>query len=77
MVSPLIAPGVWPGSMLTTFIPAPAFIPLLGALNWLIVPIALVGVLLGFLSSSNTGRNLCLVVLVVCIIRLSLGGGIL
>ncbi len=55
----------------------PAFIPLLGALNWLIVPIALVGVLLGFLSSSNTGRNLCLVVLAICIIRLSLGGGIL
>lgn len=55
----------------------PAFLPLLGALNWLIVPIALVGVLLGFLSSSNTGRNLCLIVLVICIIRLSLGGGIL
>lgn len=55
----------------------PAFLPLLGALNWLIVPIALFGVLLGFLSSSNSGRNLCLVVLAVCIIRLSLGGGIL
>ncbi|PXW77596.1 hypothetical protein C7451_10491 [Blastomonas natatoria] len=55
----------------------PAFLPLLGALNWLIVPIALVGVLLGFLSSSNSGRNLCLIVLAVCIIRLSLGGGIL
>lgn len=54
----------------------PAFLPLLGALNWLIVPIALFGVLLGFLSSSNTGRNLCLIVLAVCIIRLSLGGGI-
>lgn len=54
----------------------PAFLPLLGALNWLIVPIALVGVLLGFLSSSNSGRNLCLIVLIVCIIRLSLGGGI-
>lgn len=55
----------------------PAFLPLLGALNWLIVPIALLGVLLGFLSRSNSGRNLCLVVLVVCIIRLSLGGGII
>lgn len=54
----------------------PAFIPLLGALNWLIVPIALLGVLFGFLSSRNTGRNLCLVVLAICIIRLSLGGGI-
>lgn len=55
----------------------PAFIPLLGLANWLIVPIALVGVVIGMLSSSNTGRNLCLVVLVICIIRLSLGGGII
>lgn len=54
----------------------PAFLPLLGALNWLIVPIALVGVLIGALSSSNGGRNLCLIVTVICIIRLSLGGGI-
>lgn len=54
----------------------PAFLPLLGALNWLIVPIALVGVLVGVFSSSNSGRNLCLVVTAICIIRLSLGGGI-
>ncbi|MEZ5708590.1 MAG: hypothetical protein R3E02_04280 [Blastomonas sp.] len=55
----------------------PAFIPLLGALNWLIVPIALIGLLFGFLSSKDSGRNLCLIVLVICIIRLSLGGGLL
>ncbi|WP_373489438.1 hypothetical protein [Blastomonas sp.] len=55
----------------------PAFIPFLGIANWLILPIALVGVVIGMLSSSNTGRNLCLVVLVICIIRLSLGGGII
>ena len=54
----------------------PTFIPLLGWANWLIVPIALVGVLVGALSSSNTGRNLCLIVTGICIIRLSLGGGI-
>ncbi|MFN3817742.1 hypothetical protein [Blastomonas sp.] len=54
----------------------PAFLPLLGALNWLIIPVAMLGVLVGFVSSSNTGRNLCLVVLAICIIRLSLGGGI-
>lgn len=54
----------------------PAFIPLLGWANWLIVPIALVGVVVGVLSSSNTGRNLCLIVTAICIIRLSLGGGI-
>jgi uncharacterized RDD family membrane protein YckC len=54
----------------------PAFIPLLGSLNWLIVPIALVGVLLGQLSSSRSGRNLCLIVVAICVVRLWLGGGI-
>lgn len=55
----------------------PAFIPLLGIFNWLIVPIALFGLLLGTISRSNNGRNLCLIVTAICIIRLSLGGGIL
>jgi hypothetical protein len=32
---------------------------------------------IGMLSSRNTGRNLNLVLLVVAILRLSLGGGIL
>ncbi|WP_164116344.1 hypothetical protein [Sphingorhabdus sp. Alg239-R122] len=53
----------------------PSFIPLLGWGNWLVVPIALVGVVFGVISSSNTGRNLCLIVALVGIIRLSLGGG--
>jgi len=55
----------------------PAFIPFLGILNWLIVPIALVGVLLGALSQSNSGRNFCLIVAAICILRLFLGGGLL
>ena len=54
----------------------PAFIPLLGAINWVIVPIALFGVLIGALSRSNTGRNLCLIVTAICVIRLWLGGGL-
>lgn len=54
-----------------------AFFPLLGAVNWLIVPIALVGLALGQLSNSRSGRNLCLIVVVVGIARLWLGGGIL
>lgn len=52
----------------------PAFI--LGALNWLIVPIALLGVLLGAVSSKNGGRNFCLIVTAICMARLWLGGGI-
>ena len=54
-----------------------AFIPPLGAANWLIVPLALIGLALGQLSSSRSGRNLNLIVIVIGIVRLSLGGGII
>jgi hypothetical protein len=51
-----------------------ALIPLLGWLNYLVIPMAIVGLVLGVLSDSNTGRNLNIVVLVIGAIRLSLGG---
>ena len=54
----------------------PAFIPFLGALNWIVIPIALVGLLFGALSSHNSGRNLNILVIVIGVIRLMLGGGI-
>ena len=54
-----------------------AFFPLLGWAYWLIVPIALVGLALGQLSSSRSGRNLNLIVIVIGIVRLMLGGGII
>lgn len=54
----------------------PGVIPLLGALNWLAIPITLFGGVIGMLSSRNTGRNLNLILLVVAILRLSLGGGL-
>jgi hypothetical protein len=53
-----------------------AFIPLLGWANWFIIPLAMVGALVGFLSRSTSGRNLNLVVIVIGVIRLALGGGI-
>ncbi|HJQ16910.1 MAG TPA: hypothetical protein VJ859_07905 [Allosphingosinicella sp.] len=53
-----------------------AFIPLLGWANWLIIPMAMVGALIGFVSRSNTGRNLNLLVIAIGVIRLALGGGI-
>lgn len=55
----------------------PGVLPVLGALNWLALPIILVGIVIGMLSSSNTGRNLNIVLLVIAVVRLSLGGGIL
>lgn len=54
-----------------------AFIPLLGWANWLIVPMAVVGLALGAMSDSNAGRNLNIVVIVVGVGRLMLGGGII
>jgi len=53
------------------------FIPLLGWLNWITIPIGIVGLALGALSSSNMGRNLNLVLIIVCVIRLVIGHGIL
>jgi hypothetical protein len=55
----------------------PSTIPLLGWGNWFVLPIALVGIGLGALSSKNGGRNFCLIVFVIAVVRLSLGGGII
>ena len=54
-----------------------AFLPLLGWANWLIIPLAIVGAVIGMASSSTAGRNLNLFVIVVGVLRLMLGGGIL
>jgi hypothetical protein len=53
------------------------FIPLLGWLNWFVIPGAVVGLVLGLLSQKTSGRNINLVVLALAMIRLALGGGIL
>ncbi len=53
-----------------------AFIPLLGWANWLIIPLAAVGLALGAMSSSNAGRNLNIVVIALGALRLTLGGGL-
>lgn len=53
------------------------FIPLLGWLNWGVIPLAVVGLVFGLLTEENSGRNINLVVLVLAAIRLMLGGGIL
>ena len=53
------------------------FIPLLGWLNWLAIPLAVIGLVLGLLSRETNGRNINLVVLALAIVRLALGGGIL
>lgn len=54
-----------------------AFIPFQGWDYWMIIPLALVGLGIGVLSRSKSGRNLNLVVIIVGVLRLMLGGGII
>jgi len=54
-----------------------AFIPLLGWANWIIIPLAVVGLAIGATSDQTSGRNLNLVVIAAGALRLFLGGGIL
>ena len=63
--------------LVSLVIVVPATIPLLGWANWLALPLIVIGVVLGALSSSNGGRNFCLIVGLIAVVRLSLGGGII
>ena len=62
--------------ILSLVIVIPSQIPLLGWGNWFALPLIVVGIVLGQLSASRSGRNFNLVVLLIVIVRLSLGGGI-
>ena len=61
-----------------------AFIPLLGILNWFVIPFSAIGVVLGFLalngpggSGARAGLVCSLVALILSFVRLSIGGGII
>lgn len=53
-----------------------ALLPLLGWANWFILPLPVLGLIIGSLSRGSAGRNLNLVVLIVAVVRLMLGHGI-
>jgi hypothetical protein len=54
----------------------PAQIPLLGWANWVALPVIVLGIVAGALSSKNSGRDFCLIVLLIAGVRLMLGGGL-
>jgi hypothetical protein len=54
-----------------------AFIPFLGWANWFIIPLAIIGTVIGKASSGTAGRNLNIFVILVGALRLMLGGGLL
>jgi hypothetical protein len=52
-------------------------VPFLGWLNWIALVIGAVGVLIGALSRHKAGLIFNVVLLIIAVLRLSLGGGIL
>ncbi|KAB1156322.1 hypothetical protein [Flavobacterium luteum] len=52
-----------------------AFIPLLGWLNWIVVPMAVVGLIISSVSNAESGKKICTIVVIVGVIRLAIGGG--
>ena len=54
-----------------------AFIPLLGILNWVAIPLSIIFLIICVLIKSDNGKTLCIVSIIVGILRLLLGGGII
>jgi hypothetical protein len=52
-------------------------VPLFGWLNWLAIPLSIIGAALGVLSPHTSGRNLNILVLLFGSARLIVGGGLL
>jgi hypothetical protein len=63
--------------LISLVIVIPATIPFLGWANWVALPLIAIGVIVGQLSSSRSGRNFCIVVGLIAVVRLSIGGGII
>ena len=63
--------------LIAVLLAIPAFIPFLGIINWLVLPVAFIGLVVGVLSRKRAGLQLNLIVLVVAALRLMLGGGLL
>ena len=53
------------------------FIPFFGALNWLNIPFAIIGLILSAITRSISGMILCSVAAILGMMRLIIGGGLL
>jgi hypothetical protein len=54
-----------------------AFIPLLGWLNWIVIPFAIIGLIICSIANSSGGKTMCIVAIIFGILRLMFGGGLL
>lgn len=53
----------------------PSLIPLLGALNWLVLVVCVVGIIFGVFPERKIGLTINIAVGIVALVRLILGGG--
>jgi hypothetical protein len=53
-----------------------AFLPLLGWLNWLVIPLAFIGFIISSIAASTKSKSLCTLVIIFGMSRLILGGGL-
>ena len=51
-------------------------IPFLGIINWIVIPLAVIGLIIGIFSKNTGGLLLNGIVLIVAALRLIVGGGI-
>ncbi len=63
--------------IISLIIVIPAQVPFLGWANWFALPLIVVGIGLGQLSTTRSGRNFCLIVGAIAVVRLALGGGLI
>ena len=52
-----------------------AFIPLLGWMYWLIIPLAVIALIFSYIGNSRGGKIVSVIVIIIGIIRLTMGGG--
>lgn len=66
----------WLIGLVCLIIGIPLLIPVVGVLLWLLLPVCAIGIGIGALSASDSGRNFCIIVFVLIILRLSVFGGL-
>lgn len=64
-------------AVITVILMLVAFIPLLGWLNWVVIPFAILGLLFSVIGKSKGGTIICCIAIILGMLRLMLGGGIL
>ena len=62
--------------LISVLLTALAFIPLLGWLNWFVVPISLLFFIISLIIRSSNGKILCGISIIIGLLRLILGAGI-